>query len=453
MKVGRRTRGRARSAFDIPVYHLPDNTGSAANEPSFTRLISEMHSEIQEKDVALQEAWRLNCELGEKMEKIQTECVILNSQLEKSQSDLESARTESELLRITINDLQGRVNELENVNYERSENLDRMAQNLQFFENETEAYKLHQGRSDEYLLQAHEEKESLTREVERTRQTSIRLTRKADEIEEQHRLVCQDLISAEEEKSKLVKELMEIKEAHHECLEENCHIREEIKNLKSMYENKIFELIDSEKEVESLRRAAEDRQGYDMPYRTYNLSCDSSGLKSVEDNSKRPPSEVLLPIGSPVSVGSRGRETSLLVMMNEVFEHKTSASEAEENLGGNLHRTSEPEEEDGYSEGFKDSNKDMLLVYMYLTAAAVKSKYPDVDIKNWELIQLGQDMPFWELYPYFDHIFRGLKEKEKSRIRSDWKRKKQTGNKNSGGWFKWMGAKETYHLPPKTYFK
>jgi len=453
MKVGRRIRGRSRSAFDIPVYHLPDNSGSAANEPSFARLISELHDEIQEKDIALQEAWRLNCELGEKMEKIQTECVILSSQLENSQSDLESARTESELLRITINDLQGRVNELENVNYERCENLDRMAQNLQFFENETEAYKLHQGRSDEFLLKAQEEKESLSLEVERSRQTSIRLTRKADEIEEQHRLVCQDLISAEEEKSKLVKEIMKVKEAHNECLEENCHIREEIKNLKAMYENKIFELIDSEKELESLRRAAEDKPGYDMPCRTYNLSCDSSGLKSIEDNSKRPPSEVLLPMGSPISIGSRGKETSLLVMMNEVFEHKNSASEAEENLGGNLHRTSEPEEEDDYSEGCKDSNKDMLLVYMYLTAAAVKSKYPDVEIKNWELIQLGQDMPFWELYPYFEHIFRGLKEKSKSRIRSDWKPKKQIGNKNSGSWFKWMRGNETHHLPPKTYFK
>lgn len=449
MKIGRR-RGRARSAFDIPAYHLPDNTGPAGNEPNFARLISEMHNEIQEKEIALKEAWNLNCELGEKMEKMQTECVILSSQLEKSQSDLESARTESELLRITINDLQGRVKELENVDYERSENLDRMAQNLQYFESETEAYKFHQGKSDEFILQAQEEKESLVLEVERSRQTSIRLTRKADQIEEQHRLVCKHLISAEEEKSKLVKEIMEVKEAHNECQEENCHIREEIKSLKAMYENKIFELIDAEKELESLKRAADDRPGYDMHFRSYNLSCGSSA-KSVEDNCKRPSSEVLLPIGSPVSFGSRGRETSLLVMMNEVYDHKTSASEAEDNLGGNLQRTSEPEEEDDYSEACRNSNKDMLLVYMYLTAAAVKSKYPDVDIKNWELIQLGQDMPFWELYPYFEHIFKGLKEKEKSRIRSDWKLKKQT--ENSGGWFTWMRGKESYHLPPQTYFK
>merc|ERR1719320_1230556 len=144
MKRGRRSTGRAHSAFDIPILQSPNKRVSSANQHNFARLLSEMHQEIQEKEIALQEAWQLNYELGEKVDKIETECMILNSQLNKSQSELKSARKENELLRITISDLQGRVNDLQNVNYERSENLDRMAMNLQFFENETEVYKLNQ---------------------------------------------------------------------------------------------------------------------------------------------------------------------------------------------------------------------------------------------------------------------------------------------------------------------
>jgi hypothetical protein len=57
------------------------------------------------------------------------------------------------------------------------------------------------------------------------------------------------------------------------------------------------------------------------------------------------------------------------------------------------------------------ANKDMLVVFLYLTAAAVKFQYGEVDIKTADLIHLGQDMAFWELYPFFVSVIESLKEK------------------------------------------
>jgi len=71
----------------------------------------------------------------------------------------------------------------------------------------------------------------------------------------------------------------------------------------------------------------------------------------------------------------------------------------------------------------------MLKVYIYLTAAAVKYKFPDIKIENSHLVQLGENIPFWELYAFFTRYLNSLRYKESP------ERKSRTEKKR---WFSWI---------------
>jgi len=405
MKGDRRVVGkRSQSVFNIPKHALPSSKESAIQRINFAGLLTELHDEILEKDAALKSAEQLHYELGEKLDRMTTDQIRLTSKLEKSQSDLQSAREENELLRITIKDLEESVNALQNVTHEKEESLGKMAKDLHYFESETEAYRLNQGRSNNLLLQIQKEKHELSIEVANTRRASHYVKRQAEEMESQLQLVCEQLNAAVNEKSKVRQEIVEIKEVCTDFQQENFHIREEIKNLKSMYEIKTFELIDAQRELESLRRAVGNKRDEDGAFGHLLLNhCESSERDSGDVRLSNDSGQVT-PLGvSPrVSLNSvEDKEKSLLVMINEVdifdLESKISESEAEEDYGdGDRQRASEPEVETvQYNpDPWLDSKKDMLLVYLYLTAAAVKCKYPDVEIKNRDLIKLGENMPY-----------------------------------------------------------
>lgn len=455
MKADRRKTGkRSQSVFDIPKNAIPSSSlQSSVQRINFARLLTELHDEIQEKDAAIKAAEQFHYELGEKLDMMETERIRLTSQLEKSQSELQSSREENEHLRITIEDLEESVSALQNVTHEKEESLGQMAKDLHYFESETEAYRFNQGRSNSLLLQVQKEKHKLTVEVANTKRNSIYVKRQAEDMGNQLRLLYQQLKAAENEKTKLTQEIMEVKKVCTEFQQENFHIREEIETLKSMYDHKTFELIDAQRELESLR-AVGNKQEEDGALAHLRLShCESS----ERDPTRGGPSECsgqITPIGvspreSPTSVESR--QKTLLVMMNEVnifdLENKTSESEAEEDYcDGDRQRASEPEVVQYAADPWVDSKNDMLLVYLYLTAAAVKCNYPDVEIKNSYLIQLGQDMPFWRLYPYFDHVFQTLKKKEKCCAENEARRRRDGKN---GGWFKWMlGKGQSARYPP-----
>jgi len=252
--------------------------------------------------------------------------------------------------------------------------------------------------------------------------------------------------------------LKNVTEICSDCQQENAHIRGEIQSLKAMYENKTFELIDAQRELESLRQMVGDRRDVDAAFGQLpsGLHGSREQHEPSDDGSTVTPFTAS-PQRSISSNDSKGK--NLLVMMNEVSmleqENKTSGSEAEEEYygDGDLSRTSEPEVEKYVSNPWIDSKKDMLVVYLYLTAAAVKCKYPDIEIRNWELVQLGQDMPFWELYPFFQHLFEGLRMKEKSVSGTNSRRRKtrkRQKHSKAGGWFSWMKGKRPIDRVQKT---
>jgi len=58
----------------------------------------------------------------------------------------------------------------------------------------------------------------------------------------------------------------------------------------------------------------------------------------------------------------------------------------------------------------------MLKVFVYLTAAAVKYNFPDVEIEKSVLIQLADAIPFWDLHNSYTRFLKSLREKDAKKV-------------------------------------
>jgi len=73
------------------------------------------------------------------------------------------------------------------------------------------------------------------------------------------------------------------------------------------------------------------------------------------------------------------------------------------------------------------TKEEMLKVYVWLTAAAVKHNFRDVNIEKSLLIQLADAVPFWDLHNFYTRYLTSLREKDAKKIRNRSKQQRLFG--------------------------
>jgi len=433
---------RSSSFSNSIVWPKEDERTSPIIEFDFSSMISELNQALKEKDASLLEAEEITADLEVRLNvsedgcrKLLEQIESLQIQLEEKKSALEHSMQENDILRENLYELESKADALENATIEKDTNLQQLERNLHLWQEESEALQRSRARTCNLIEQAKQDNEVLSVEVENTKRNSIFVHQEAVKLSEELRKAKRKIESLTKSNEMLELQVKEIENLKDSCEEENQYMRSELTTLKSMVENKTFELIDAERELETLREQVggdwqedlaigilEQTEDFDaVRARKTSISVleagnmETSRRNSIDDDALR-------------GEGERLEDQNLLVMLHQsghyverqlAVDEKRSESENDEGLELSLHESADENAQDEVDtrrnltmkRDASSANKDMLIVFLYLTAAAVKLQYSDVDIKTAELIHLGQDLPFWEVYPFFVRVIESLKAK------------------------------------------
>jgi len=447
---------RSSSFSNSIVWPKEDDLTNPPMEFDFSGMISELNEALKEKNTALSQAEEYAAELERQLResengsrKLLEQVERLQIQVENKASSLEHSKQENYLLRENLHELKSRADELENATIAKDSNLQLLERNLYHVQEESDALKRTRAATNSLIKNALLDNEVLSEEVELTRRDSIVVQKEAVKLRQQLMLANDNIESLETSNEKWEQRAKEIQKLKDRVEEENHQLRNELFKLRLMVENKTFELIDAQRDLEYLREQIgeslkrndtfvleqpEDLDGrgsreaslspMDQPTRKMTASVtDAENMQTSRRNS--------MDCDTPRDSGDSLQNQSLLVLIQQsegygdrqsVGDEKGCESEnddglelrsqnaGENNLEGVYRKRSSALKRDASA-----ANKEMLVVFTYLTAAAVKLQYVNadskVDIKTRELIELGEDMPFWEQYPFFVRVIKSLQEK------------------------------------------
>merc|ERR1719233_2190766 len=280
---------------------------------------------------------------------------------------------------------------------------------------------------------------------------------------EESQTLANDLVDAEKQIKSLSKQLGEAQEALQALQKDNIRLEDEINDAQNTLQTKIIELNDTKQEVEFLRRPKLDTSRNSNVFEIHGMERVSRG-DTVRERFSRGSTR----IGDLSAFQSRRsdiqqnmfymlqslRGASNIFSSNpslEIKEPEISEEDIQDNFfsrgthresakwDGQTVRSVDEHVELSMSDEKKPFKMDILDVYAHLTAAAVKTNYPDIDFPKDDLIRLGNNMPFWELHPYYTHIFESVKEKNNTKRRST--------SSRTGGWLRWMRKREQADAP------
>jgi len=452
----------------------------------FSSMISELNMAIQEKDAALLAAEQVTTDLELRLGESQIGCrelleqvECLQMQVEEKTVALEQSMQQNELLRENLYELQNRANALEDATAEKDSSLRNLEENLHHYQEESEALKRRRAVTCDLMEQAKQKELVLTEEVEITKRTSFYVQQQASKLSEELKKAERRINSLLKTNQRLEQEANEAGNFREGCIAENQELREKVSTLKSMVENKTFELIESQRELASLREQTGEgwQENHAFGILEQEEDHDSVNAKNVENKTVENEGIPDTPSKSPEMLETQKRDSydetdlreakeslenqSLLFMLHEAEDDEETQSAAEGEVDEKISESGELELEDDEDLGSSEddnlhdeagvagnstskrnklaANKDMLIVFLYLTAAAVKCQYSDVpDLKTAELIHLGQDVPFWELYPFFISVIESLKMKNASVEQ----RREIKSTSKIGGLFSWRKSRE-----------
>jgi len=219
------------------------------------------------------------------------------------------------------------------------------------------------------------------------------------------------------------------------CLKtENLKQTEEICKLKDMLQTKLQELNECREELQLLR--SKDHKHHRQTQIMINTVNKSDPFSSPQLTNTRRSTTIpnFFFLKSPSECTSPETTKRFENMQSTTFHSRLflSNSSSENIMPIGYYTSTESDtsmSNDVGSMKFASSNN--LADYIYLTATAVKYYNPDVDIKISEQIRLGEDQPFWKLFPFFTRILR-LRSKRKSSFKCGICGK--NGKKCSNGW-------------------
>jgi len=393
---------RERFEEDIKVRRC-SNAARASGEvrPSDLNAALEINSVLGEQVEGLQEEReKLLRRIGE----LEITVSQLNDRALHNVLELKTAKEENDVLRCNLEESVQEAQALR-INLDtKTRDLKLMKIHAKNINNESDFHRRSMADTDWLLQKKSEENTRLKVEVNNRRRISS-----YEQEESQH--LANDLQKAENKIHILTKRLQE-KQTSLEALQEDSILQaDKLRLLKSALESKIIELSDTKQEVEFLRRAKGkvDSSSRDI----FQLHKIDRNSRSEDDMSSRNLSVNPIRRSDP-----QQPQQSLFVMLQNL-------SRASDMFASNTLDDVKEETENDTDQ----QNIDILHVYAHLTAAAVKAKYPGVDFPNANLVDMGQDLPFWELHPYYTQIFEGLKKQT---------RKPSPTNRKTGGWFRWM---------------
>jgi len=436
-------------------------------EKEFNLMSSNRASDdLQARDVSMKAAkeftsmlgWQVD-ELQEEREKLlerigELEVTVseLNNSVAYSMSQLQTTKCENEILRSSLREAEQEAQTLRLDLKTKTRDVVCMEEHVKKSNIESEFLKRNYVVSDSLLVKNKQENTRLKLEVNNSIQTRS--------LERQEtKLLVEDIAKADKKIKLLTKRLEEALQSYKALEEDNTRQEFEITTLKNTLQGKLIELSDTKQEVEFLRRP---KAGTRRSSNIFQFSTKHCVFESESENESRVSTYMA---GQRTSTRSDIQQNMFIMLqslrgadlytsdMMDVKEARRSDTEHKDDIlprASDTHRQSEIIEMDECVErssevqtrrsvdehlevsmaGEQEQLKiDILDVYAHLTAAAVKSNYPDIDIPNARLLRLGESMPFWELHPYFTHIFESIKEKNGIKQRST------TRNR---GWFSWM---------------
>jgi len=458
-----RNKLRSSSFSNSIVWPKEDDLTNPPMQFDFSDMISELNHALKEKDTFLSQAEEYAAELEQRLRESETGCRKLLEQVERLQiqvedkaTSLEHSRQENYVLRENLNELESRAYELENATIAKDSNLQQLERNLHLYQEESEALKRTRAATSSLIKKAQLDNEVLSEEVEITKRDSIVVQQEAVKLSKELRWANRKIESLATSNEKWEQRAKEIEKLNDRSEEENHHMRSELIRLRSMVETKTFELIDAQRELESLReRLGESLKGNQAFVLEQPEDLDGRGSRGASISSMDQPTrkmttsvtdtenmQTLRRDSVDCNIPREARESgdslqnqSLLVLLQQsedceegefVGDEKRCDSENDDILELSSQNADENNTEGAYrkrSSALKRdaaaANKDMLVVFLYLTAAAVKLQYSNVDIKTAELIEVGQDIPFWELYPFFVRVIKSLQEKNAAVAQSE----------------------------------
>jgi len=373
-------------------------------------------------DVSLKAAKEVNSMLGEQVQVLQeeqekllgriSELEITVSELNNSVLynilELKTAKKENEVIRCSLEETLQEAQALRVELETKTQKLKFMETHAENINNQSDFYK--RVRADSHLLLQKKMEENTLLKVEvsnRRRISSI------EQEESQH--LASDLFNAQTQIKILTKRLQGKEDSLKALQEKITRLAKEVTLAKSALESKVIELSDTKQEVEFLRSRKEDTS----PGSVFQVHKIDRMSRSEDERSSH---TLFVPPGR-----RSDPQQNLFVMLQNL-------SRASDMFASNTL-------DDVKQEEANDTNEqkiDILNVYAHLTAAAVKTNYPDIDFPNSDLVRMGENLPFWELYPYYTHFFDTMKEE---------KRKQSSSNRKTGGWFRWMKKGEQAKTP------
>jgi len=419
--------------------------------------------DLRARNSSLQAAKEFNSVLGSEVEELQEERLKLlerigeleeavsqlNNTVENNMCQLRIAKEQNDVLRSSLEETEHEAKVLRF-------DLETKTHNLKLMEDHaknciTEANLLKRSRTDTVtqLQKNREENTRLKQEVDDSRRISS-----MEREESQH--LANDLVGAEKQIKLLTNQLREAQEALQALQKDNVRLEDEISLAQSSLITKTIELNDTKQEVEWLRHPKSDTRRNSNVFEIHGMERVSKGdINRLSRGSTR--------IGDLSAFQTRRsdfqqnmffmlqslRGASNIFSNNSVMEEKEpeiNEADLQDNFftqgthresakwDGQTMRSVDEHVERSMSDEKEPFQMDILDVYAHLTAAAVKTNYPDIDFPKDDLIRLGNNMPFWELHPYYTHIFESMKEKTKT--------KRSPTTSRTGGWIRWMRKRE-----------
>jgi len=430
--------------------------------------------DLQPRDISLKAAKEFNSmlvwqveELQEEREKLSERIVELevtvsqlNNNVEYKTFELKRVKDENVVLRSSLGETAQEVQALRVDLVTKSQDLKAMEEHAKNCSNESEFWQRERADTRDKLQKNEEKMGRLQLEVNYSRNLSSR-----DREESKH--LADDLATTQKEIQLITKKLQEAQDCLIVLQGENRRLVDEITSVKNTLESKITELSDTKQEMELLRLTkgeAPRASGFyvmngagtermssfyrsDEERRNSTWFGDSGGRQSRRSDVEQ---SVLVMLQSLRRTSNMFKANDMLPInaLEEVKEAETGDEDQEEEYS--------PRGTDGESEMLdglstirtvddyveltlvdqKPIKMDILNLYNHLTAAAVRTNYPDIDLPIADLIRLGENMPFWQLHPYYTHIFESIIEKSK-----------KPSNRRTGGWFKWTRKREQSRTP------
>lgn len=358
----------------------------------------------------------------------------LKTNVQDVMSQHQRAKDETELLRRTLHETEEEAHALRIETARKTQDLERLNAHVEHCQTESELLRTSRLESNTMLKKNNQEYHRLKLEVTNSRRYSSLQQEDAANL-------ANNIDKANKDIRRLNKQLMDAEKSCLDFQANNTRLEDEIVFLKTTLNSKLLELDDTKQQLiffrnpKNIRRASSIYQLNAIEKIARNCVIDSDSEAEIASPTRRQSSLrqdmfVMLRRASdiyPTAVMERKETERSEIDNQDEYEDRRSSE-----VWHSPHELGSVDEHMELS-GMQKRKMDIRNVYAHLTAAAVKSKYPEIEIPNVDLIRMSENMPFWELYPYFTHIFEGLQEK---------RRQKEPSTPKAGGWFSWMTGKK-----------